>query len=86
VAVPSRVSILSPQTKLVGEIVSNDMLVIAGQINGDVRGKKVVIKDKGCVVGNIICSSLVIEAGGLFDGKASMNTPPPGENSGQEQD
>lgn len=71
-ATPSKISIISPQTRLTGTVNSDDILVVAGEVEGDVKGRKVVIKDKGKVLGNITCSSLVIEAGGIFDGRAFM--------------
>jgi len=77
VATPSKISIISPQTRLTGEINSNDILVVAGEVEGDVKSRKVVIKDKGRVLGNITCSSLVIEAGGIFDGRAFMGQSQP---------
>lgn len=72
---PSKISIISPQTRLTGQVNSADVLVVAGQIEGDVKSRKVVIKDQGKVLGNITCSSLIIEAGGIFDGQAFMGQP-----------
>ncbi len=77
----STVSIISRQTQLTGRITSEDVLIIAGRIEGDIAGNKVIIKDQGRVLGNINCASLVIEAGGIFDGQASMSTSDSGESS-----
>ena len=76
----SKVSIVGTNTTLSGRVESEDVMIIAGQIKGDVHSKKVVIKDKGRVDGNIICKSLVIEPGGIFDGRAFMSGENPGEN------
>ena len=46
-ATPSKISIISPQTRLTGTVNSDDILVVAGEVEGDVKGRKVVIKDKG---------------------------------------
>ena len=80
----SKVSIVGTNTKLIGRVESTDVMVIAGQIDGDVHSQKVVIKEKGRVNGNIICKSLVIEPGGIFDGRASMSDKTSGENFVQE--
>lgn len=75
----SKVSIIGSQTKLSGKVESEDVMIIAGYIEGDVKSTKVVIKERGRVEGNITCKSLVIEPGGIFDGRASML----GNNNGE---
>jgi len=80
----SKISIVGTNTKLSGMVESDDVMIIAGYIEGDVQSNKVVIKEKGRVNGNIICNSLVIEPGGIFDGRASMSGKSPGENLAQE--
>ncbi len=80
----SKVSIVGTNTKLSGQVESEDVMIIAGHIQGDIYSKKVVIKDKGRVDGNIICKSLVIEPGGIFDGRASMSGDASGENLAQD--
>ncbi len=80
----SKVSIVGTNTKLIGRVESKDVMIIAGHIEGDVHSQKVRIKEKGRVNGNIICKSLVIEPGGIFDGRASMSDKAPGENLAQE--
>ncbi len=69
----AQISIIGPQTKVVGQIHSDAVLIIAGLVEGEVFGAKVIIKDGGRVVGNIHTPSLVIEAGGVFDGRAFMD-------------
>lgn len=76
----SKVSIIGSQTKLSGKVESEDVMIIAGHIEGDVKSTKVVIKERGRVEGNITCKSLVIEPGGIFDGRASMLVKGGGEN------
>lgn len=68
----SKVSIVGSHTVTTGRIESEDVLIVAGQVNGDIRSQKVVIKAAGRVNGNITCKSLVIEPGGVFDGRAFM--------------
>lgn len=80
----NKVSIVGVNTKLIGRVESTDVMIIAGQIDGDVHSQKVVIKEKGRVNGNISCKSLVIEPGGIFDGRASMTEGLPGEKLDQE--
>ena len=81
----SKISIVGTNTKMAGTVESDDVMIVAGYIKGDVHSKKVVIKAKGRVDGNIICQSLVIEPGGIFDGRASMSgTSSPGESLAQE--
>jgi cytoskeletal protein CcmA (bactofilin family) len=84
VANRSSISIIGTNTKLSGKVESKDVMIIAGQIEGDVYSKKVIIKKKGRVAGNIICDSLVIEPGGIFDGRASMSGQGSGENLEQD--
>ena len=86
-ATPSKISIISPQTRFTGEVNSDDILVVAGEVEGEVKSRKVVIKDQGKVLGNITCASLVIEAGGIFDGRAFMGqSQPDGERVETEPD
>lgn len=75
-ATPSKFSVISEKTTLTGQVSSEDVLIVAGEVRGDVWGRKVIIKDRGRVLGNITCSSLVIEAGGIFDGQAFMGERP----------
>lgn len=51
-------------------------LVLAGQLNGnaDIRGK-LTISSTGVLNGNLSAASLIIEAGGVFNGSSKMNTP-----------
>jgi cytoskeletal protein CcmA (bactofilin family) len=49
-------------------------LVLAGELNGDanVRGK-LTICSTGVMNGNLTAASLIIEAGGIFNGNSKMN-------------
>jgi len=83
VAPKSKISIVANQTKLTGQVESGDILVIAGYVEGDVLSRKVIIKNQGRVQGNITCSSLIIEPGGVFDGRAFMSTGSSGDSLAQ---
>lgn len=68
-----QLSIVGPGTRLTGRVVSEGELIVAGAVEGDVFGAKVTIKNGGRVAGNVHTDSLVIEAGGIFDGLAHMS-------------
>ena len=66
------VSVIGQDTKVTGLVETEDVLIVAGTVEGEIRSSKVIIKDRGRVNGGITCDSLVIEDGGVFDGQAAM--------------
>lgn len=59
-------SILANDLMIEGEILSNGIIEIEGNIRGTVRGNSVIIREEGFVCGTIIAESLSIR--GKFEG------------------
>lgn len=78
----SRISIIHQGTRVKGEVHSSGILIVTGVVEGDVFGKRVIIKDSGHVRGDIHAETLVIEPGGLFDGRARVAAGNGGPKSG----
>lgn len=63
-------SIISENTKLNGDLISNGIIHIDGQVEGDVTCEELVIGLKGCVLGNVSVASLHLY--GVMQGKANV--------------
>jgi cytoskeletal protein CcmA (bactofilin family) len=71
--------IRSEQSLIIGEgarvegTIEGNLIVLAGRFNGVMRAKgRVEIQAKGVATGEIHSPCLVIEAGGIFDGRCHM--------------
>jgi cytoskeletal protein CcmA (bactofilin family) len=74
-------TIVAQQSLLIGENahiegqIEGNHIVIGGRFDGTIRAKgRVEIQAKGVVTGEIHTPCLVIEAGGMFDGRCHMNS------------
>jgi cytoskeletal protein CcmA (bactofilin family) len=68
--------ILGENAQLEGQVEGNHV-VVAGRVEGTIRAKgRVEIQPKGVVRGEIHTPCLVIEAGGMFDGRCHMSSTP----------
>lgn len=79
-------TLLAPGTMVRGDIFSENILVVEGGVEGNIRGNRVLVKSSGWVHGNLACRSLSIEPGGLVDGYikvADMPSLPPGKAENQ---
>ncbi|KIX14081.1 bactofilin family protein [Dethiosulfatarculus sandiegensis] len=79
-------TLLAPGTMVRGDIFSENILVVEGGVEGNIRGNRVLVKSSGWVHGNLACRSLSIEPGGLVDGYikvAEMPSLPPGKAGNQ---
>ena len=65
---PSNLTILARGTYIQGEVFSDDLLVVEGGIEGNLKGDRVIIKSSGQVQGDLNCRSLSIETGGILNG------------------
>jgi len=77
----NNLTILAPGTFVRGDIYSEDLLVIEGGVEGNINGNRVLVKSSGWVHGNLFCSSLSIEPGGVVDGAMKVTSTislPPG--------
>jgi len=77
----NNLTILAPGTFVRGDIYSEDLLVIEGGVEGNINGNRVLVKSSGWVHGNLFCSSLSIEPGGVVDGAMKVTSAislPPG--------
>jgi cytoskeletal protein CcmA (bactofilin family) len=69
--------IIAEQGEMEGEIHSK-FVSVAGKVKGTVHAtEKIEIKAKGVVLGDIYTTSLVLEAGGYFNGQCHMPDPVP---------
>ena len=73
--VGNNLTILAAGTFVRGDIFSDDVLVIEGGVEGNIRGNKVIVKALGWLRGNLQCSSLSIELGGVVDGEVVVCSP-----------
>ncbi len=65
-------SIISQNTQVNGDIISNGVIHIDGQVNGDVSCEELVIGIKGSVVGSVNVENLHLY--GTLDGRAKADT------------
>lgn len=55
--------------------------IIDGRVEGNIRASELVeIKSNGCLKGDLFCQKLVIQEGGLFEGRSHM-----GKKEGEEK-
>lgn len=67
------ISILAAGTFVRGNLFSNDMVIVEGGLEGNVVGKKIIIKKGGWIHGDLMCRSLSIELGGMMNGKIKVS-------------
>lgn len=65
-------TILAPGTFIRGNLFSDNILIIEGGVEGNIRGNKVIVKERGWVHGDVLCRSLSIEPGGVVDGAVKV--------------
>ena len=66
---------IGPKGLVVGKVVAADV-VIAGRVRGPVNGEHVTLRQTADVEGDIYSSSLAMEQGARFEGRAQRNRPP----------
>lgn len=64
-------SIISENTKLTGDIISNGIVHVDGRVEGDITCEELVIGLKGAVIGSVNVSNLHLY--GLLQGKANVD-------------
>lgn len=67
-------TIVAPGTFIRGKLFSDNILVIEGGVEGDIRGNRIIVKPNGWVHGDVLCRSLSIEPGGIVDGSVKVQT------------
>lgn len=81
-------TILAPGTFIRGNLFSENILIIEGGVEGNIRGNKIIVKERGWVHGDVLCRSLSIEPGGIVDGAVKVESSGdlllPAENSRSE--
>ncbi|MBF0497057.1 MAG: polymer-forming cytoskeletal protein [Deltaproteobacteria bacterium] len=65
-----QISIISEGALIEGKVTHAGTLVIVGTVSGEVLADRVIIKDKGHLIGTVTCRALIMEAGGLLDGNS----------------
>ncbi len=64
----NNLTILAQGVLVRGNVFSEDVLVVEGNVKGNLFGNKIVIKATGRVQGDLNCRSLSIESGGVLNG------------------
>lgn len=66
---------IGPKGLVVGKVVAADVSV-SGRLRGPIKGEHVTLRESADVEGDIYCTSLAIEKGARFEGRAQRNRPP----------
>jgi cytoskeletal protein CcmA (bactofilin family) len=76
--------IFSKNTVIIGEKarieaqIEVNVLIVSGQVQGNVKAKQLLhLKKSGKIFGDILTPSLIIEEGGVFEGKCQMDAGKP---------
>jgi cytoskeletal protein CcmA (bactofilin family) len=64
--------IVGEQGMIAGEVKASEV-VVYGKIEGIIESEKLEIKSTGVVTGDIFVDIMVVEAGGIYNGRCTMN-------------
>ena len=68
--------IIVGETGMIEGDIECNQIIIYGKVKGNISAKKVYLKSKSEVNGDLNVNTLVVEEGAIYNGKCTMNKPP----------